>query len=69
LHKAFALQISQNLAAIFLRCTAFAPVNATVKSCDALPALVATIVLPDFARSLFADSKKVLACRPLQLIL
>ena len=48
---AFALQIRQNLGCNLFASLPYRFTTLHAKSCDALPTLLATIVLPDFARS------------------
>jgi hypothetical protein len=53
--QAFALQTGQNRGCNYFALLRTRFPNASAKTCYALPALKATIVLPDFARSLSAD--------------
>jgi hypothetical protein len=57
-HRAFALQTRQNLGCNLLTLLRSLRASASAKSCYALLALKATIVLSDFGRSSSADGKK-----------
>jgi hypothetical protein len=57
-HRPLRCKSGKTWAAIFLHLSPYRLVNLYAKSCDALPALLATIVLPDFTRSFPAGKKR-----------